>query len=101
MAVHQIATAITVVEQAVKTASDATGVNFDFLMRTARRESGFDPSATASTSSAAGLFQFTEQTWLKTLKRHGSAHGFARYADLIREPPMADSMFPVMRRGGR
>jgi hypothetical protein len=93
MAVHQIATAMTVVEQAVKTASDATGVNFDFLMRTARRESGFDPSATASTSSAAGLFQFTEQTWLKTLKRHGSAHGYARYADLIRET--SDGRFHV------
>jgi hypothetical protein len=85
MAVHHIAAALTVVEQAVKTASDATGVNFDFLMRTAQRESGFDASAKAQTSSAAGLFQFTEQTWLKTLKRHGSAHGYARYADLIRE----------------
>ena len=93
MTVHHIAAAMAAVEQAVKKASDATGVDFDFLMRTAKRESGFDSTAKASTSSAAGLFQFTEQTWLKTLKRHGSAHGYARYADLIRES--ADGRFSV------
>jgi hypothetical protein len=93
MSVHHLSAALSVVEQAVKTASDVTGVNFDFLMRTAKRESGLDSAAKASTSSAAGLFQFTEQTWLKTLKRHGSAHGYARYADLIRESP--DGKFSV------
>ena len=93
MAVQHIAAALSAVEQAVKKASDATGVDFDFLMRTAKRESGYDSTAKASTSSAAGLFQFTEQTWLKTLKRHGSAHGYARYADLIRESP--DGRFTV------
>jgi Transglycosylase SLT domain len=81
------------VEQAIKRAASATGVDFDFLMRTARRESGFDAGAHASTSSAAGLFQFVEQTWLSTLKRHGSAHGYARYADLIAEG--ADGRFYV------
>ena len=93
MSVHHVSAALSVVEQAVKTASDVTGVNFDFLMRTAKRESGLDSAAKASTSSAAGLFQFTEQTWLKTLKRHGSAHGYARYADLIRES--SDGRFSV------
>ena len=34
-------------------------------------------------SSAAGLFQFVEQTWLSTLKQHGSKHGYARYSELI------------------
>jgi hypothetical protein len=71
------------IEQAIKRAASATGVDFSFLMRTARRESGFDSGAHASTSSAAGLFQFVEQTWLAALKRHGAAHGYARYADLI------------------
>jgi len=93
MPVHHVTAALSVVEQAVKTASDVTGVNFDFLMRTAKRESGLDSAAKASTSSAAGLFQFTEQTWLKTLKRHGSAHGYARYAELIRES--SDGKFSV------
>lgn len=73
------------IEQAVRRASDLTGVDFGFLMRTAKRESGFDIGAKAPSSSAAGLFQFIEQTWLATIKRHGAAHGYARYADLIQE----------------
>jgi Transglycosylase SLT domain len=87
------ATALSGVEAAVRKAADVTGVDFDFLMRTAKRESGFDPGAHATTSSAAGLFQFVEQTWLATIKRHGSAHGYARYADLIEEA--ADGRFHV------
>ena len=71
------------VEAAIRRASDSTGVDFDFLMRTARRESGMNPSAKAPTSSASGLFQFIEQTWLGTLKEHGRKHGYGQYADLI------------------
>lgn len=72
-----------VVEAAIQRASNATGVDFTFLMKTAARESGYNPRARASTSSAAGLFQFVEQTWLSTLKQHGSKYGYARYAELI------------------
>src|SRR6185312_152571 len=72
-----------VVEAAIQRASQATGVDFSFLMKTAGRESGLNPAAKAGSSSAAGLFQFVEQTWLSTLKQHGSKHGYARYADLI------------------
>jgi len=72
-----------IVEAAIQRASQATGVDFGFLMKTAGRESSFNPRAQASSSSAAGLFQFVEQTWLSTLKQHGSKHGYARYADLI------------------
>ena len=53
-----------VVEAAIQRASQATGVDFSFLMKTAGRESGMNPHAKAGTSSAAGLFQFVEQTWL-------------------------------------
>tara|TARA_R110000782_G_scaffold248327_2_gene335244 strand:- start:3 stop:683 length:681 start_codon:yes stop_codon:yes gene_type:complete len=42
-----------------------------------------NPSARAPTSSAAGLFQFIEQTWLATVKQHGAEHGYGQYADLI------------------
>jgi hypothetical protein len=42
-----------------------------------------NPAAKAGASSAAGLFQFVEQTWLSTLKQHGAKHGYARYAELI------------------
>jgi Transglycosylase SLT domain len=72
-----------VVESAIQRAASATGVDFSFLMKTAGRESGMNPSAKSGASSAAGLFQFVEQTWLSTLKQHGAKHGYARYADLI------------------
>lgn len=73
------------VEAAIRRASSATGVDFDFLMKTARRESAMNPAARARTSSAAGLFQFIEQTWLATVKRHGARHGYGQYADLIHQ----------------
>ncbi len=72
-----------IVEAAIQRASTATGVDFTFLMRTAKRESGGNPTAKAGTSSASGLFQFVDQTWLSTLKQHGAKYGYARYADLI------------------
>lgn len=60
---------------ALRSASTATGVDFGYLVKTAQRESNFDPTAKASTSSAAGLFQFTNATWLDTIARHGARHG--------------------------
>ena len=74
-----------VVESAIQRASSATGVDFTFLMGAAKRESGFNPNAKAGTSSASGLFQFVDQTWLSTLKKHGAKYGYARYADLIQQ----------------
>jgi transglycosylase-like protein with SLT domain len=73
------------VESAIQRASEATGVDFTFLLGTAKRESGYNPRAKAGTSSAAGLFQFVEQTWLSTLKQHGAKYGYARYASLIQK----------------
>ena len=49
---------------AVQNASARTGIDFDYLFDVARVESGYNPSAKASTSSARGLYQFTRQTWL-------------------------------------
>ncbi|MFI4973271.1 MAG: transglycosylase SLT domain-containing protein [Caulobacterales bacterium] len=86
-----------VVEQAIQHASTATGVDFRFLMGTARRESGYNPDAKAKTSSAAGLFQFIDQTWLATLKRHGAKYGYAQYADQIQAG--ADGRFHVAGQG--
>jgi len=76
-----------VVEAAIQRASSATGVDFGYLMGAAKRESGYNPNAKAKTSSAAGLFQFVDQTWLSTLKQHGAKYGYARYADLIQQGP--------------
>jgi hypothetical protein len=81
MAIESIREAI---GAAIERASQATGVDSGFLMRTARRESGFNPEARAQTSSAGGLFQFVEQTWLGALKRHGAKHGYSAFSDLIK-----------------
>lgn len=66
-------------------ASRETGADFDFMVRTAARESNFDPNARASTSSAAGMYQFLEQTWLAMMQRHGADHGLGREAGLIEQ----------------
>lgn len=63
------------VMSALRSASSATGVDFGYLVKTAQRESNLDPSAKAPTSSATGLFQFTNETWLNVLDRYGAKHG--------------------------
>jgi len=68
---------------AIRQASQATGTSFNYLLATAQVESGLNPQAGAQTSSARGLFQFVEQTWLGTIKQAGPALGYGRYADAI------------------
>lgn len=65
------------VTAALKGAAEATGAGFDYLLRTAKRESSLDPTAQAPTSSARGLFQFIDQTWLEVLKEEGPKLGLA------------------------
>lgn len=71
------------VREAIAGAAARTGVDFGFLFSQAQIESSLDPDAKAPTSSAAGLFQFTRQTWLSTLKQHGPEHGLSWAADAI------------------
>jgi hypothetical protein len=68
---------------AIRQAAQATGTSFQYLLATAQVESGLNPQAGASTSSARGLFQFVEQTWLGTMKESGAALGYGKYADAI------------------
>ncbi|MEM8770605.1 MAG: hypothetical protein AAGD92_03040 [Pseudomonadota bacterium] len=70
---------------AIRKASAATGVSFDYLMKTALRESSLRADAEAKTSTAAGLFQFIEQTWLGVVKKYGDRHGLAEAAGHIRQ----------------
>ncbi len=63
------------VMSALRSAASSTGVNFDYLVKTAQRESNFNPNAKAGTSSATGLFQFTDATWMNMLERYGAKHG--------------------------
>jgi hypothetical protein len=64
-------------------AAQKTGTPFEYLVKTAQRESGFDARAKAPTSSATGLFQFLEQTWLGLIKTEGARHGLATEAQAI------------------
>jgi hypothetical protein len=73
------------VEAVIRRAADRTGVDFGFLLKTAKRESSLNPDAKARSSSAAGLFQFVEQTWLGQLKRHGAKHGYGAFAAMIEQ----------------
>ena len=68
---------------ALQKAATATGSDFHYLLGTAMRESSLKPNATSSTSSAAGLFQFVDQTWLGLMKEHGAQHGLGNFADAI------------------
>src|SRR5271154_7086712 len=68
---------------AIRQAAQATGTSFQYLLATAQVESGLNPQAGASTSSARGLFQFIEQTWLATMKQSGAGLGYGQYADAI------------------
>jgi hypothetical protein len=88
------------VVSAIRQASAETGVDFAYLMQKAEAESSFDPQAQASTSSARGLFQFIDQTWLETLDRHGDAHGLGRAAELITRDSKGELEVkdPAMRR---
>jgi hypothetical protein len=65
------------VTAALRGAAEATGAGFDYLLRTARRESSLNAAAQAPTSSARGLFQFIDQTWLEVLKEEGPKLGLA------------------------
>jgi hypothetical protein len=71
------------VRSAIANASARTGVGFNYLYNQAVIESSLNPAAQAKTSSAQGLFQFTSQTWLKTVKAHGAEHGLAWAAEAI------------------
>ena len=73
------------VVSAIRQGAERTGAGFDYLLKTAQRESSLEPIAKASTSSATGLFQFIEQTWLAMVKQEGPKQGLSQYADAITE----------------
>src|SRR5262249_9419570 len=89
---------------AIRRAAQSTGISFEYLLTTAQIESNLNPSAQASTSSAKGLYQFIDQTWLGTMKQDGAALGLGRYADAIErtsgghyevpDPAMRAAIFP-------
>jgi hypothetical protein len=75
---------------AIKQASTNTGASFQYLLAAAKMESDFNPTAGASTSSAHGLYQFIDQTWLATVKDAGGQFGYGQYADAIAKTSSGD-----------
>ena len=63
------------VRAAIGQAAQRTGVNFSYLLAQAKSESGLNPSAKAGNSTATGLYQFLDQSWLGVVKQHGAEHG--------------------------
>jgi hypothetical protein len=84
---------------AIRDAARQTGAGFEYLLNTALRESNLNPNAKAKTSSATGLFQFIDQTWLGTLKQSGASLGYGKYADAITRTPQGRYVVndPAMR----
>src|SRR5215468_8825212 len=72
---------------AIRKASQSTGASFDYLLATAKVESDLNPNLTMRSSTATGLFQFLEQTWLGVMKTAGPAFGYGHYADAIKQTP--------------
>ena len=63
-------------EQVIETilrASRDVGVDEIYMLALADKESSFNPIAKARTSSAIGLYQFIEQTWLESIWRRRQA----------------------------
>jgi hypothetical protein len=81
----------TPVEAAIANAARATSVDFNYLLAQAEVESAMNPAARAGTSSATGLYQFIESTWLDTVRKHGDRFGLGAVADEIALTPSGNA----------
>ncbi|MEN0074703.1 MAG: transglycosylase SLT domain-containing protein, partial [Paracraurococcus sp.] len=72
-----------IVVSALDRAVRSTGVEPTLLAALAWQESRFDPQARNGRSTARGLMQFTESTWLQAVRDHGAQHGLAYEASML------------------
>jgi hypothetical protein len=99
MAIDSINGAASPIAGAIRDAARTTGTSFEYLLTTAQLESNLNPAAQAATSSAKGLYQFIDQTWLATMKQAGPALGLGSYANAIVQAP--DGSYAVPDAGAR
>ena len=71
------------VRRAIRDAARSVRIDERYLIRVAAKESAFDPLARAQRTTATGLYQFTEDTWLRAVKVFGGKHGLSDYARQI------------------
>jgi len=74
----------TQVKDTLRQSGARRGGDFSYLLNVAQGESRFQANAKSKTSSASGVFQFTEQTWLQMVKQHGAKYGLATEAQAIK-----------------
>jgi hypothetical protein len=67
------------------------------MMTIAEKESGFRPSIEAATSTAAGLYQFIEQTWFSIIAHSGREFGLQREADQLVYDPIGEKYLVLDR----
>lgn len=91
---------------AIDRAGQRNGVDFGYLVQTAIRESSLNPDAEAATSSATGLFQFIESTWLEVMKYEGPQLGYGDLANqiegedgalFVRDPAVREQILDLRR----
>lgn len=75
--------ATSAIVNSIRQASRGSDVDFGLLMAQAEQESGFNAHARASGTSAAGLYQFIDSTWLDMVRRFGGRHGLGQLAQQI------------------
>lgn len=68
---------------AIYRASLTTDVDFELLIMKAMLESDLGRLNAAATSSARGVFQYIEPTWLTLIKRYGEEIGYPHYANAV------------------
>jgi hypothetical protein len=97
------------VRAAIGQAAQTTGVNFSYLLAQAKSESGLNPNAKAASSSATGLYQFLDQSWLGVVKQHGAQYGLGWAANAITarkgggytvDPSLRDAVFALRQQPG-
>ncbi|ARO56228.1 putative transglycosylase [Methylorubrum extorquens] len=69
--------------QTIVKAAQAVQTDPVLLMAVADKESSFITAVQAKTSSATGLFQFIERTWLGVIRDFGPRYGYEKEAGLI------------------
>ena len=60
-----------------------TGVSFELIVIKAMIESNLGKNTIAKHSTARGLFQYIESTWLSLIQRYGEKIGYASYAEAL------------------